>query len=545
MGSAIRSLAVRYAGDMLAVGGLAVLLHDVLSHPPAARAMLLADALIVVAGLLTRAVASVAKPEAPPLGLGVLTAGCLAAAGIGGRPVLGVVGGLAVAVVAPHLVTPRRAAAWVAVATLLAVPMVLADPAVGAGAAAALVAAGILGIVLAVRLRRSASRDLVELEMALDLERHRVAQLTAIVGQEQGKERRLERRAMLRGTLARRLGTIEAVAHVLARELEAALAKRSPQPLEAAAARGVQWADQLSRIAAGGKAREQQTTLSQIWPRVQSLAAVSVLPTHTVRTSFPALMPPVVGSGEAWAQVLLALVENALDSMPNGGVVDVRQEVSARPAFARISVSDHGPGMTQDEMARVLRLDPLSHGETLGLAMVIAVVEGLGGEFTIESAPGAGTRIELEVPFAAEAVVGEEMARLEGRVLLADDDEDVRRVTARMLATLGMEVVQADSGAVARSLLASAARGHFRAAILDVVMPGTPIEDIIVGMRQREPGFPVLLISGYDTMQMVDAIIALGGIRFLRKPFRRHDLYQALRDLFSVEPPPDAAAPPG
>jgi DNA-binding NtrC family response regulator len=68
-------------------------------------------------------------------------------------------------------------------------------------------------------------------------------------------------------------------------------------------------------------------------------------------------------------------------------------------------------------------------------------------------------------------------------------------------------------------------------------MPGTPVEDVIVSVRHRDPAFPVLLVSGYDTMQMVDAVIALGGIRFLRKPFSRGELLRGLRDLFTIAAP--------
>jgi FixJ family two-component response regulator len=87
-----------------------------------------------------------------------------------------------------------------------------------------------------------------------------------------------------------------------------------------------------------------------------------------------------------------------------------------------------------------------------------------------------------------------------------------------------------------------AAPGRFRGAVLDVVMPGTPVGEVVAAMRQRRPEFPVLLVSGYDTMQMVDAVLALGGVRFLRKPFTREELRDVLADMFAA-PAPTPAGP--
>lgn len=387
--------------------------------------------------------------------------------------------------------------------------------------------------------RSRAGRSLSELEQALDAERFKVTSLSAELDRAKGAERRTDRRVLLRGAIGRRLGTIEAVALAMARELKAAAEGTGPMKADGAARRGAHWAEQLARLASGGRAREQQTNLPQIWPRVQALVALKVLPQHTVRAHMPGFMPPVAGSGESWVQVLTALVENALEAMPNGGTVEVRTEAGQREGFGRVIVADMGRGMTQEQVSAVIRLDPSRPGvgEGMGLATVIGIVEGLGGEFTLESAPGEGTRVELEVPIVVPPQpTGEEELEFEGRVLVADDDDQVRSVVARLLERLGLDVVAVDSGSMARTHLLSAAPGYYRAAVMDIVMPGVPVEDVIVSVRQKDPAFPILLMSGYDTMQMVDAVMALGGIRFLRKPFGRSDVQHALRDLFSIAP---------
>jgi len=387
--------------------------------------------------------------------------------------------------------------------------------------------------------RSRAGRSLAELEQALDAERFKVEALTGELDRAKGVERRTDKRVLLRGAIGRRLGTIEAVALSMGRELKAAADGTGPMRPDDAARRGAHWAEQLARLAAGGRAREQQTSLPQVWPRVQALASGKVGPRHTVTAHMPGFMPPVVGSGESWVQVLTALVENSVAAMPDGGAVEVRTEPGRREGFGRVLVIDTGRGMTREQVGAVIRLEP-SHpgvGEGMGLATVIGIVEGLGGEFTIESAPGEGTRVEIEVPIVPPPEPSEEEElEFEGRILLADDDEQVRSTIARILSRVGLDVVAVDSGSMARTHLISAEPGHFRAAVLDVVMPGAPVEDVIVSVRQKDPAFPILLVSGFDTMQMVDAVMALGGVRFLRKPFGRADVVHALRDLFSITP---------
>jgi DNA-binding NarL/FixJ family response regulator len=70
--------------------------------------------------------------------------------------------------------------------------------------------------------------------------------------------------------------------------------------------------------------------------------------------------------------------------------------------------------------------------------------------------------------------------------------------------------------------------------VLDVVMEGTPVGEIVASVRELRPGFPVLLVSGFDTRRFVDSVIALGGVRFLRKPIERDELVTAFHDLFAI-----------
>ena len=73
-----------------------------------------------------------------------------------------------------------------------------------------------------------------------------------------------------------------------------------------------------------------------------------------------------------------------------------------------------------------------------------------------------------------------------------------------------------------------------------IAASGTPVGDVVAAVRELRPAFPVLLVSGYDTMRMVDNVLALGRVRFLRKPFTREELFAVLADV--VRPNPGAQA---
>ena len=102
-------------------------------------------------------------------------------------------------------------------------------------------------------------------------------------------------------------------------------------------------------------------------------------------------------------QVLLALLSNAVEAMPDGGQLTVTARSSADAAHARIEVADNGPGIPADQQARVFKLffTTKSSGTGFGLAVAKKIVERHGGTITLESAPGQGTRFIIELPLAA------------------------------------------------------------------------------------------------------------------------------------------------
>ena len=542
MAHGVRSQLAVYLADLFAVGGAVLLVPDAFAFAHAGGAethRVVADLALVVAGLLGHRVALTSLPDAPIAAIAVLVAGSLSVVWLTERWWVPTAAGAAAAAVAPQFLAPRRAAVWGGAGALLGLCGIVAGPATAALAAGFVSAVSVVSFRLARGLRSASSRTAVDLERALELERVHAAEVLARLNRLESRARGGARRSVQRAALTRRLDVAQAISQTMARDLTQAIAGRDPGAIAAAAARGAAHAGRLAELAAGGEARERETTLSLVWPRVMGHLRAEVRPSHHVEVSFPETLPPVAGGTQEWAQMLAALVDNAIEAMPNGGVVRIRAEASGRPGFVRVLIEDTGPGIPPDVLPHVLEPFYTSRtgagAEGLGLAMVASLVEALDGDFEIASDPGAGTRVEIEVPFyAAAARPAAAPLALTGCVLVADDDRELRRSIVRLLESFGLEALDVDSGTVALAHL-SARPDRFRAAILDVVMSGTPVSEVVSEFRERRARFPFLLVSGLASVRLVDNLLALGGVGFLRKPFTREELFYALRDLFTVE----------
>ena len=244
--------------------------------------------------------------------------------------------------------------------------------------------------------------------------------------------------------------------------------------------------------------------------------------------------------------VILNLAINARDAMAVGGRLTIRTEnvtvgdpqrpeEPAAGDYVVVSVADTGSGMTDQVLGRAFEpfftTKEVGKGSGLGLSQVFGLAKQSGGGVRIDTEIGKGTVIRVFLPRAEVAPVADPLpsgelqtARASGLiVMVVDDDEAVREVTANFLDDLGYEVIEAGSGGAALEQLER--HPKIDAVILDFAMPGMNGADLARELRLRRPGAPILFATGYAD---AEALTDIGDHLIVHKPFTQVELARKL-----------------
>ncbi|MBS0295465.1 MAG: response regulator [Proteobacteria bacterium] len=332
--------------------------------------------------------------------------------------------------------------------------------------------------------------------------------------------------------LSRRIGADEKLARYVANAKDAA-------------ARGARLTAQLLAFARQQRLHPQATDVNAVIEGMTTLLGSTLGGGVRVDTALAADLPAAQADRTQLELVILNLAINARDAMPRGGLLRIETDAmtvaeASRPSdpppgrHVRISVIDEGAGMAPEVLARVF--EPFfttkgpGAGSGLGLSQALGVLQQLGGGLVMDSAQGRGTaaRIFLPVaeaaaaPIAADAhATGEN--RLKGaKVLLVDDDPQVRGVAASLLRDAGAKVSEADGGPAALDI---ARQGEaFDLVLADYAMPGMNGAELATALAQLRPSTPILLMTGFaDTA----ALSAAWRGPVLQKPFGAAELAAA------------------
>ncbi|KMO42631.1 histidine kinase [Methylobacterium tarhaniae] len=245
---------------------------------------------------------------------------------------------------------------------------------------------------------------------------------------------------------------------------------------------------------------------------------------------------------------ILNLCINGRDAMPEGGVValSTRNETvrgSTDPNlkdgdYAVIAIRDTGTGIAPEILGRVFEpfftTKGVGQGTGLGLAMVFGLVQQSGGTIRIDSEVGHGTTVLLYLPRSREAVETAPAARSapapaprRARILVVDDDPQVRHVTASFLNGFGYDEAEVPSGEAALERLDAE---RFDLVVADLAMPGMSGLDLAEAVRMRWPALPFLLVTGHAEAARIPADFAV-----LEKPFLSADLAARVATLLAPE----------
>jgi signal transduction histidine kinase/CheY-like chemotaxis protein len=241
-------------------------------------------------------------------------------------------------------------------------------------------------------------------------------------------------------------------------------------------------------------------------------------------------------------QILLNLSVNARDAMPAGGTLTIQtrnvtldestpmsHSVAPGGAYVVLKVSDDGTGMSADVLAQIFEpfftTKPKGRGTGLGLSTVFGIVEQSGGHIRVASVPGHGTTFEIFLPAVAERPLQDideprdaplPLPRGSETILLAEDDEELRALTARVLTAQGYRVLEASDGLDALRV-AEDYDGSLDLLATDMVMPSMGGPALARKLSARRPGLKVLFMSGYT-----DDAVGRGELgprdAFLQKP---------------------------
>jgi len=252
-------------------------------------------------------------------------------------------------------------------------------------------------------------------------------------------------------------------------------------------------------------------------------------------------LPTVLVDASQIELALLNLVVNARDAMPNGGVltiaVDEGREAPGKDLpgghWVRLAVIDSGSGMDAETLKRATEpffsTKELGKGTGLGLSMIQGLAEQLNGALRLTSTPGRGATVELWLPAttlapqaakASDETAATHAAAKDRKVtiLMVDDDALIAMSTVDMLADLGHDVIEANSGARALEVLRSDRAVDLL--ITDYSMPKMNGAQLASAARELRPGLPILLATGYAELP-ADSSLDLPRIA---KPYLQNQL---------------------
>jgi signal transduction histidine kinase len=308
-----------------------------------------------------------------------------------------------------------------------------------------------------------------------------------------------------------------------------------------AAERGSKLTAQLLAFSRTQKLATGPVDLNQLLAGMSEMVKQTLGAEVAVETKISEALPHALADANQLELAILNLSLNARDAMPNGGTLTISAQLDPTDEErVVVCVADTGTGMPPEVVARAFdpffTTKPAGKGTGLGLSQVYGIVRQLGGDVTIDSAPGQGTRISIELPVARDVAAQDDaeashMSRGSETVLIVDDDPDVREIMSVVLSDLGYQVKEAGDGETALDILKA---GRPDLLVLDFGMPGANGAEVATIARLQNDGLRILFVSGYSDTSAIEN--AVGNVLLLHKPFRPAEFAAAVRSSLDLQP---------
>ena len=332
------------------------------------------------------------------------------------------------------------------------------------------------------------------------------------------------------------------------------------QKIQTTGQRAADLCNQMLAYAGKGRTAHAAVDMSALVGETVRLVNLSVSKKVAVKQDLASGLQPVEGDPTQIQQVVMNLVINASEAIgEHPGEIRITTGIKKMEPwefetavlapklpggdYLFVQVRDTGDGMPPETLAKIF--DPFFTtkftGRGLGLAATLGIVRSHHGALFVESAPGKGSTFRLLLPASARVVEeirapapAAEPAQLHsfGKVLLVDDEEEVRSVTRYMLEFCGFEVVEACDGREALKVCTERAES-FRLVLMDLTMPGMNGAETFEELHRLYPRLPVLLMSGYSEQEAAVRFGDASGSDFLQKPFLPSQLEEKLRRLLA------------
>lgn len=337
---------------------------------------------------------------------------------------------------------------------------------------------------------------------------------------------------------------------------EESAARTYLEDVEKVSRRAAELCRQMLAYSGKGRFVVQPFSLNDIVREMTHLLSVSVSKKATLKCELFEGLPSAVVDVTQIRQVVMNLITNASEAIsePGGrvtlttGVMDCTEqdlkqavgdgEVHQPGRYVYLEVTDTGCGMDSDTLSRIF--DPFFTtkftGRGLGLAAVLGIVRGHKGVLKVRSSKGCGTSFTMLLPADDQVAPFEPVVAAKGpwvghgRILLVDDDENIRNMGKSLLERAGFEVLVAADGVEALDEFARV-HGELRLVILDLTMPRMDGEACLRELLRRDPTLKVIMASGFNEQEVINRFAEGGPGGFVQKPYNSVDLLSKIQQL--------------